>query len=120
MRRQPLRLLVALVLALCARSTYAVPAVVEAELRAVSCCTKHTGKPSTVPDARRCCAITSDADAPATLSGVPATPFPPALATLPGIVLAPPIAASSAPPLAVTREARDGPPLYLGLRTIRR
>jgi hypothetical protein len=119
-RSRRLRILVALALLVGTRIVYAAPAEVAAELRAVSCCTQHTGQPSSVPAARRCCQVAASAGAQATMSAAPRVPpVPPAVAVLP----APPPASvavlftSSAAP---ERVPRDGPPLYLGLRSIRR
>lgn len=110
----------ALVLGLATRTVYALPLEVTAELRAVSCCTQHTGQPSSVPDARRCCRIASNAGAGATMTAAPGVPaFHPHVAlpaTFPVVRDTP-----HAGFLDERNDApRDGPPLYLGLLTIRR
>jgi hypothetical protein len=111
--------LLALVMALGARLVYAAPAQMAAELTAVSHCTQHTGRPSSVPAARQCCQVTADADAPVTASAALQSPATQPTA-LPGIV----IDAGGIPTLPVSGELvvpiRDGPPRYLALRSIRR
>jgi hypothetical protein len=119
MRRRPLAGVLSLILAMGSRAVYAVPAEAEAELRAVSCCTQHTGRPSSVPDARQCCAISSDADAPAALGA--ATIVPPSHAmAFPGEILVPTPRILVDGSSAIVNTSRDGPPRYLTLLTIRR
>ena len=65
-RRRRMSVLLALAAILSTRLVYAAPAQATAELTAVSHCTQHQGRPATIPDARRCCRITADADSPAT------------------------------------------------------
>lgn len=118
-RGSRLRVLLSLVLALGARMVYAAPAQMTAELTAVSHCTQHTGRPSSVPAARQCCQVTADADAPATTQAALETPASQPVA-LPGTVMA----AGGVPALpeaaALAVPIRDGPPRYLALRSIRR
>lgn len=119
-RRRRMSVLLALAAILSTRLLYAAPAQMEAELTAVSHCTQHNGRPASVPDARRCCRITSDADSPATrvaASNFPATQ----LTALPAMAAAPAIAAAPlVPPSLPVFSTRDGPPRYLRLLTIRR
>ncbi|HWP65282.1 MAG TPA: hypothetical protein VNO26_05155 [Candidatus Limnocylindria bacterium] len=113
-------MLLSLVLALGARVVYAAPAQATAELTAVSHCTQHTGRPSSVPAARQCCEVRADADAPAATPAMPSAPAS-QLVPLPGVA-----AADAAGVLALGEPAeaaaaiRDGPPRYLALRSIRR
>jgi len=107
------------VLGLALRATAALPVEVAAEIRAVSHCTMHLGRVAGVPESRRCCEITSDADAPATL--VQAAP-PIGPDTLPCVVA--PVVARPGWPVAVhagrvVRGERDGPPLHVALRSFR-
>jgi hypothetical protein len=119
-RSRRLRILVALALLVGTRVVYAAPAEVAAELRAVSCCTQHTGQPSSVPAARKCCEVASSAGAQAAMSAAPRVPPAQTMfAPLP----APPMPSVAALPAwrsAPERVPRDGPPLYLSLLSIRR
>jgi hypothetical protein len=119
MRRRRLPVLLSLVLALGARVVYAVPLQAAAELRAVSCCTQHTGRPSSIPDARRCCQVASEADTPATMVGSADVPAAHAM-PLPGDTWARPAPSPVDMPRGTIVTTRDGPPRYLTLRTIRR
>jgi hypothetical protein len=119
-RSRRLRILVALTLLVGMRVVYAAPAEIAAELRAVSCCTQHTGQPSSVPAARKCCQVATSAGAQATMSAAPRVPpAHTAFALLPTMPL-PGIPVLPAWRGAPERVPRDGPPLYLGLLTIRR
>jgi hypothetical protein len=117
-RRRSLRVILGIVLALGVRTVVAAPAQITAELRAVSCCSGHLNRPVSVPESRRCCDVSPDAGAPAKLTAVQVLDAPPAvlLVTVPL-----PTAVRQAPSVAQTerRSERDGPPLYLGLRSIR-
>jgi hypothetical protein len=118
-RRRSVRVLLGLVVALGARTVVAAPMQAEAELRAVSHCSTHMGRPVSLPEARQCCEVSVEAGAPATRGAVPAPEAPVVLVT-PRPVLAPQLV-RPAPVLPVdARGARDGPPLYLALRTILR
>lgn len=106
-------------LALGARTAVAAPHQLTEEIRAVSHCASHTGRPVSVPESRECCKVSALAGAPATLAAVP-TPPPPALVV---VSVAPVLLGSTravAPVLARRRGERDGPPLYLGLSVLRR
>jgi hypothetical protein len=118
-RRRRLPVLLSLVLALGARVVYAAPLQATAELRAVSCCTQHTGRPSSVPDARRCCEVTSEADTPATMVGSADVPVAHTM-PLPGDTWARPAPSPVDTPRGTIGTTRDGPPRYLTLLTIRR
>jgi hypothetical protein len=118
-RRSSLRVLVGLVVAVGVRATVAAPIQVTDEVRALTRCAEHMHRPVSVPESRRCCGISSDADAPATLAAAP-TP-PPATAFV--IATLPVSMTVRGPtrylPTARPRGERDGPPLYLGLGTFR-
>jgi hypothetical protein len=118
-RRRRLRILLALVLLLGTRVVYAVPAQATAELTAVSHCTQHTGRPSSVPKSRHCCNVTSDADTPATIAASLAVPAS-HLVSLPGTGPTVPALSPCDAPRSTAASTRDGPPRYLALRTIRR
>jgi hypothetical protein len=112
-------MLLSLVLLLGTRLVVAVPAQAAAELTAVSHCTQHTGRPSSVPDARRCCDVTSEADTPATVAvslDLPASH----LVAMPGILPVLAVQAPSDAPRLIAAATRDGPPRYLVLLAIRR
>jgi hypothetical protein len=112
--------LLALAAMLSTRLVYAAPAQMSAELTAISHCTQHKGRPASVPDARRCCQITADADSPATRVAAGDVPVPQWTA-LPAIPAAPAIAPAPAPsPNLPVFSTRDGPPRYLSLLSIRR
>jgi len=120
-RSRRLRILVVLALLVGMRVVYAAPAEVTAELRAVSCCTQHTGQPSSVPAARHCCQVASIAGTQAMLSATPRVTPPHATFALP--VAAPMTSVVRAPTWWDTTPdsaPRDGPPLYIGLLNIRR
>ena len=105
-------------LALGVRTVVATPLQVAAEMRAVSHCAGHMNRPVSVPESRRCCNVSSEAGAPAKLSAAPVQDTAPVvlLATLP----LPGDVARPAPAVQVERRSkRDGPPLWLGLRSIR-
>jgi hypothetical protein len=115
-----LRVLLGVALALGVRTVVAAPLQAAAEMRAVTHCMGHMNRPVSVPESRRCCNVSSDAGAPAKLSAAPASVAAPVIVILP---VALPITAVAAPPAPAVqverRRERDGPPLYLGLRTIR-
>jgi hypothetical protein len=113
-----LRVLLGVVLALGVRTVVAAPLQAAAEMRAVSHCMGHMNRPVSVPESRRCCNVSSDAGAPAKLSAAPASVAAPVV--LPVARPATAVAALLTPAVQVEwRRERDGPPLYLGLRTIR-
>lgn len=114
-----MRVLLSLVLALGMRLVYAVPAQAVVEQAAVSHCTQHTGRPASLPAARHCCQVSTEADAPATTPAVPHLPASHLLA-LPGILSALPALAPCDAPRPTIASTRDGPPRYLALRSIRR
>lgn len=105
---------------LAVRVELAAPAFSTAELRAVSHCAAHRGRPVSTADAARCCAVGAPGDRDATMAaGAPlVAPGATLLAVLPsGLDGAPP-----ADPLRPARAAppRDtGPPRFLALRTLR-
>lgn len=111
-------MLLGVVLALGVRTVVAAPRQVTDEMRAVARCAGHMQKPVSVPASRRCCHVSSDAGDAAVRAAAPA-PLP--VAPIATVILPRPaaLAARTAAPRAVRRRERDGPPLYLGLRTIR-
>jgi hypothetical protein len=117
-RRRPLRVILGILFALGVRTVVAAPAQVTAELRAANCCSGHLNRPVSVPESRRCCNVSPEAGAPAKLTAAQVLDAPPAvlLATVPL-----PIAVRQTLSVARTerRGERDGPPRYLGLRSIR-
>lgn len=117
-RRRRLGLVAVIVLALGANAAYAVPAQTAAELRAVSHCTRHTGRPATVPDARHCCRVRAEATTPATIAATPPLE-PPVVLALPAASPASALALAAPSCLERPRRSREGPPLFLGLRTLR-
>lgn len=117
-RRRSLRVVLGVVLTLSVRTVVAAPVQVTEEIRAVSHCASHMDRPVSVPESRRCCHVSAEAGAPATLAAVPVPP------TVAPFVIAPRLAAvphaPSARAAAVERPGeRDGPPLHLALRVIR-
>jgi hypothetical protein len=100
------------------RTVVAAPLQVAAEMRAVSHCAGHMNRPVSVPESRRCCDVSSEAGTPAKLSAAPAQDTAPAvlLASLP---LPGDVALPAAAVQIERRGERDGPPLWLGLRSIR-
>jgi hypothetical protein len=117
-RRRSLRVLLGVVLALGVRTAVAAPRQVTDEMRAVTHCAGHMNRPVSVPESRRCCEVSSEAGAPATMAAVPAPP-PVAvfvIATLPVSTVS---VVPAAPALAERHRERDGPPIYLDLRTFR-
>jgi hypothetical protein len=118
-RRRSLPTFLGVVLALATRTAVAAPTQTAAEMRAVSHCVGHMDRPVSVPESRRCCGVSAEAGAPATLAAAPAS-HPDARATI--VMLAVAGAAPVARPFVAQdwrRGQRAGPPLYLGLRSFR-
>jgi len=117
-RWRSIRVLLGVVLALGVRTVVAAPLQAAAEIRAVRCCAGHMDRPVSVPESRRCCQISGEAGAPATLGAAPAPP-----AATP-FVIAPRSVAVVAAPRSLAWAAtgpgeRDGPPRHLVLGVIR-
>jgi len=118
-RQRSVPVVLGIVLALSARIAVASPLQDGAELRAVIHCTAHTGRPVTVPESRRCCEVSYEADAPAKLTAPPFTVdahVPALLVTLPFNLDLPGLVHVSHTP---RPGSRHGPPIYLALQSIR-
>ncbi len=115
MSHGPVRLLLALPLALGVQTAYVNPGAAAAELRAMSCCARHCDAPVSMPSVRGCCGVTvvesGPAEAPVVQGG---SPLVPAMQTLSTAVQAPP-AVTWARAQSV-HEAGSGPPTFLEQR----
>jgi hypothetical protein len=110
----PARLLLVLVLALGVQTAYVNPGVAAAELRAISCCTRHCNEPLSLPSARACCGLTATASGPAEAPSVPGgTPLAPAASPCLSAVASP---APMQARLDLTPVAGSGPPTFLAQR----
>ena len=107
---RPLR---ALALLVGVQTVYTNPAVVAAELRAMSCC-GHCPKPASLPSARRCCGVTAVTSGPATVSASKTTaPLSPT--ALPVAVVVRPVSTTRAP-VTLVQPTGSGPPTFLEQR----
>jgi len=108
-------MVVALALLLGVQTAYANPAVVAAELRALSCCAGHCDGPVSLPSARDCCGLTATTSGPA--EG-PVAPGVPALTA--AAVMGASSALAPGTPTWVTADrllvAGSGPPVFLAQR----
>ena len=106
------RPLLALALLVGVQTAYTNPAVVAAELRAMSCC-GHCPKPVSLPSARNCCGVTAVTSGPAAISASrTAAPLAPAAVAL--AVVAQPVPAW--PPATLVQPTGSGPPTFLEQR----
>jgi hypothetical protein len=87
-------------------------------MRAVTHCAGHMDRPVSVPESRRCCEVSSAAGAPVTMAAEPA-PLPGAVLVIATLPAAPVVPGTDAPIETDHRGERDGPPIYLALRTFR-
>ena len=109
-----------LVAAVAVRAAYAAPALSTAQLRAVSCCHEHRGRLPSTAEAGQCCQLASQAGDPALMAPVPALP-PPSLGVVGVLSLVAVLPGASAirPIVTGSSRSRDGPPLFLRIRTLR-
>ena len=118
-RRRSVRAVLAIALALGVRTVVAAPAEGRAELRALIHCSAHTGRPVTVPESRRCCQVSSEAGAPATLSAVASTVDGGGPVLVHPLIVVPALPDPAPAARVDAGGERDGPPLYLALQSIR-
>jgi hypothetical protein len=107
------RPLLALALLVGVQTVYANPAVVAAELRAMSCC-GHCPQPVSLPSARSCCGVTAVTSGPAAVSASK-TAVPLSPATLPLAVVVQPVSITRAP-VTLVQPTGSGPPTFLEQR----
>jgi hypothetical protein len=108
-------LLVVMITALGVQSSYANPAAISAELRALACCARHCDKPMPLPSSRSCCGLTTAPSGPAE------TPTAQADGPVVSVVSLPEIAPLAAPErdrlsLLEVRTSGSGPPTFLEQR----
>ncbi len=113
--RRSIRLILVLALLLGVQTAYANPAVVAAELRALSCCARHCDGPVSLPSARSCCGLTATTSGPAEGPVAPGVPWlAAAIVTGPSSALAP--AAPTWVPADTLLVTGSGPPVFLAHR----
>ena len=106
------RPLLTLALLVGVQTAYTNPAVVAAELRAMSCC-GHCPGPASLPSARSCCGVTAVTSGPAEVStSRPAAPLGPTALPLAVVVKAAP----SWVPATLVQPTGSGPPTFLEQR----
>jgi len=105
-------LILVLILTLGVQVSWANPAASAAELRAMSCCAGHSGRPMSLPQSRACCRVRQVVSGPA--ERPVAAPTPSVVATL--VTLAPPPAPAATVVVFEPSPKAIGPPAFLAHR----